>query len=368
MSKLIGSMAGAKLARLSDREGMALGVGLNARGALEIVIATVGLRLDVLNSRSFTVIVLMAMATSMAAPPLLRLVLRNFDGSPSERRRLDQEHQLAANKLVGGGRILLPTRGGVASLLAAQVAGLVWPTGSVSLLTIGSEGRPGASPVRDVLGNLEVLDITSMSESAAQAIVDEAALGYEAIVIGCSGARTDGLFSPLVDAVLSTSPVPVLVVRMPRLGDGTLPWAFGSALVPVSARDSSLAGQEVAAYLSSAIGTQLHHLYVSTGPTSALVPIFGDYGARTASTRQVLDGAARLATRVGANFASDVVYAENPARQILMTAHELAVDLVVVSGIVRHSGDHLFPGQTIERIVNETNTALIVALTPERPA
>ena len=46
--------------------GAALGVGLNARGALEIVIATVGLSLGVLNDRSYTVIVLMAMATSMA--------------------------------------------------------------------------------------------------------------------------------------------------------------------------------------------------------------------------------------------------------------------------------------------------------------
>ena len=68
LSKFLGSILGAQLSFLPLREGAALGVGLNARGALEIVIATVGLSLGVLNDRSYTVIVLMAMATSMAAP------------------------------------------------------------------------------------------------------------------------------------------------------------------------------------------------------------------------------------------------------------------------------------------------------------
>ena len=38
----------------------------------------------------------MAMATSMLAPPLLRRVLRNFQGTPHERARLDLEAVLAA--------------------------------------------------------------------------------------------------------------------------------------------------------------------------------------------------------------------------------------------------------------------------------
>ena len=82
LSKFLGSILGAQLSFLPLREGAALGVGLNARGALEIVIATVGLSLGVLNDRSYTVIVLMAMATSMAAPPLLRRALSGWEGTP----------------------------------------------------------------------------------------------------------------------------------------------------------------------------------------------------------------------------------------------------------------------------------------------
>ena len=63
------------------RESSALSIGLNARGALEIVIATIGLSLGVLNDESYTAVVVMAIATSVVAPPLLRLVLKGWEGS-----------------------------------------------------------------------------------------------------------------------------------------------------------------------------------------------------------------------------------------------------------------------------------------------
>src|SRR5690606_6045471 len=87
-TKLAGAYLGARLAGLPRREGLALGAGLNARGAVEIVVATVGLSLGVLSAASYTVVVLMAMATSMMAPPLLRWALAGWKGSREERDRL----------------------------------------------------------------------------------------------------------------------------------------------------------------------------------------------------------------------------------------------------------------------------------------
>ena len=81
VSKAGGAYLGSRLAGLPVREGLALGVGLNARGAVEIVVATVGLSLGVLNPKSYALVVLMAIVTSMMAPPLLRWVLRDWGGS-----------------------------------------------------------------------------------------------------------------------------------------------------------------------------------------------------------------------------------------------------------------------------------------------
>ena len=111
-SKICGAYAGARLAGLESREGLALGAGLNARGAVEIVVASVGLSIGVLSISSYTAVVLMAIATSMMVPVLLRLVLHGWEGSAEERERLERERALDRNVLVRPMRVLLPTRGG----------------------------------------------------------------------------------------------------------------------------------------------------------------------------------------------------------------------------------------------------------------
>ena len=72
VGKLSGCYLGSRLSGLSHAEGTAVGLGMNARGATEIILATIGLGLGVLNQELFTVIVLMAMVTTLCMPPLLR--------------------------------------------------------------------------------------------------------------------------------------------------------------------------------------------------------------------------------------------------------------------------------------------------------
>ncbi len=79
-AKLAGSYGGGRLGRLSRRDSLGLGASLNARGALEIVVATVGLSLEVIDQTAYTVIVVMALATTALTGPLLRLIYRNPTG------------------------------------------------------------------------------------------------------------------------------------------------------------------------------------------------------------------------------------------------------------------------------------------------
>jgi Kef-type K+ transport system membrane component KefB len=84
VTKFVGSYLGARIGRLSHWQGVALGAGLNARGVVELIVAVVGLRLGVLNAASYTVIVLIAVFTSMMAPPLLRLAVSRMPAEPLE--------------------------------------------------------------------------------------------------------------------------------------------------------------------------------------------------------------------------------------------------------------------------------------------
>ena len=49
-----------------------MGVGLNARGAMELVIASIGLSVGVLNEATYAMVVLIAVFTTVMTAPLLR--------------------------------------------------------------------------------------------------------------------------------------------------------------------------------------------------------------------------------------------------------------------------------------------------------
>jgi Kef-type K+ transport system membrane component KefB len=76
LGKVIGGSVGARLGGLPKWEAIAVGVGLNARGAMELVIAAIGLSIGVLNEASYAIIVLIAVLTTVMAAPLLKFCVR----------------------------------------------------------------------------------------------------------------------------------------------------------------------------------------------------------------------------------------------------------------------------------------------------
>jgi Kef-type K+ transport system membrane component KefB len=87
VGKFAGAYIGARASRLSHWEGLALGAGLNARGVIEVIVAMVGLRLGVLSAETYTIVVLIAIVTSLMAPPLLRFAVRRIAVTTDERER-----------------------------------------------------------------------------------------------------------------------------------------------------------------------------------------------------------------------------------------------------------------------------------------
>ncbi|HTU41329.1 MAG TPA: cation:proton antiporter [Candidatus Aquilonibacter sp.] len=70
--KIFGGFIGGKLARMRDDESWALGIGLNGRGVMELVIANVALTNGFISQDLFTILVLMAVVTTFATPFLLK--------------------------------------------------------------------------------------------------------------------------------------------------------------------------------------------------------------------------------------------------------------------------------------------------------
>ena len=76
IGKVFGSALGAKLVGISNRESWAIGFGLNARGAMEIILGLMALRVGLIGESLFVALVIMALVTSMMSGTCIELALK----------------------------------------------------------------------------------------------------------------------------------------------------------------------------------------------------------------------------------------------------------------------------------------------------
>ncbi len=79
VGKICGVFIGGKLAGMDNRQSLAVGCGLNARGILGIVMAAAAYDAELIDLRLFVACVLMCVITTMAAGPALHLILGRHD-------------------------------------------------------------------------------------------------------------------------------------------------------------------------------------------------------------------------------------------------------------------------------------------------
>jgi Kef-type K+ transport system membrane component KefB len=85
VGKFGGTLAAARLAGLDWRTGSVLGVLMNTRGLMELIVLNVGLDLGVISPTLFAMMVIMALATTMATAPVLALL----EPKPAKESELD---------------------------------------------------------------------------------------------------------------------------------------------------------------------------------------------------------------------------------------------------------------------------------------
>ncbi|MDV7400347.1 cation:proton antiporter, partial [Arthrospira platensis SPKY1] len=74
--KIIGSGFGAYKGGFSLNQSLAVGFGMNARGAMEIILGLIALENGLIDEKLFVALVIMAIVTSMTSGPLMKLALK----------------------------------------------------------------------------------------------------------------------------------------------------------------------------------------------------------------------------------------------------------------------------------------------------
>ncbi len=74
--KIFGCTLGARWGGLSARESFAVGFGMNARGAMEIILGLLALEYGVINQQLFVALLVMAIGTTMISGPVMEFFIR----------------------------------------------------------------------------------------------------------------------------------------------------------------------------------------------------------------------------------------------------------------------------------------------------
>lgn len=124
LGKVLGCGLAGRFSGLARREAWALGFGMNARGAMEIILGLLALKYGLIGERLFVALVVMALFTSLICGPLLQQLLRlkkprRFSDFLSPRAFINPLRGVSRGDVISE---LAQTAASVAGLNAAEVA------------------------------------------------------------------------------------------------------------------------------------------------------------------------------------------------------------------------------------------------------
>jgi Kef-type K+ transport system membrane component KefB len=74
--KIFGASIGAYLGGMKNKSALAVGFGLNARGAMEIILGTLALNAGIIKENVFVALVILALISSITSAPLMKRFLK----------------------------------------------------------------------------------------------------------------------------------------------------------------------------------------------------------------------------------------------------------------------------------------------------
>jgi K+:H+ antiporter len=387
--KFAGAFIGGELGGLTRREAFALACGMNARGSTEVIVATIGLSMGALSQNLFTMIVAMAVVTTMAMPPMLRWALARVPMGKAEKERLEREEFETKGFVPNLERLLLAVDDSANGKFAERLAGLIArPRGMpMTVLPVSRIGRSkaegigkrkqadteereraddAASATAEDAGRGQndddqstPLDVTVRKPTAPseEAVAEEARKGYDLLFIGLKNTRgKDGGFHGDVARMASGFDGPIAISAAKAVHLEQPERSPLHILVPVNGTEVSRRAADVALAIARACGCPITALYVAAGATSSSRKRRG-FRARQqeqAIMKDIVEMADHHDVPIKTAIRADVT----PDKAILDELKSAEHDLIVM-GAGRRPGDKLFFGDTAAAVFEKAPVSIV---------
>jgi hypothetical protein len=381
IGKFSGAFLGGTLSGLTWRESLALGLGMNARGSTEVIVASLGLSMGALSQSLFTMIVAMAVVTTMAMPPMLRWALARLPLRPEEKARIEREEFEAQGFVANIERLLVAVDESPSGRLASRLAGLLAGSRRIpsTVLQLGPNLPVGGRQTRraeldaivreaavaaqiesakaDVAGT--GTDVTTRVEEGLteRAVAAEARKGYGFLVIGV---EPDEKIANIAAAFEGAAAITVArgQHRTEPAGSSQL-----NILIPVTGTMHSRRGAEVALALARATLGSVMVLHVARRRRpeglNRLRTAWGAFGDNAAA---ILQEAVRLGDQFGVPVRT-AVRTQLAAETAILRQLEAGGHNLVVMGVVPRPGTTLSFGDAAAAVLERSERSILFVAT-----
>lgn len=357
--KVIGTYLGARLIGRTDHwTALAMGAGMNARGSMEIIVATLGLTLGIIGPGMFTIIVVMALVMSFFTPIALTWIVPKITADPNEEQRLKREEMAEKSPVTRTARVLMPVhmrKEGIEIYdYEVQISKrMTRDRISVTLLNVTDESQ--AEAAENYLASIMELfedpkDVTSkvvIEEDVAEAILKESTKDYDILILG-SGPEP---LSPLNRHLLKCAKCMTLVVRQspqPREREKR------KYLVPTNGRSEATRAAELAILLAQG-EDEIQFLHVLDVKSH-----HEDYRIRLHAAYEFLGHMRELANAHSIRHSAELRLGDSVNDIIVDVCRSRDIDAVVLGTHLRTTREQVYLGAEVEKIVAEAPCAVLV--------
>ena len=385
VGKFLGAFLGGAMGGLARGESLALALGMNARGSTEVIVASLGLSMGALTQTLYSMIVTMAVVTTLIMPPSLRWALGRVPLRPGEEERLQREAFEANGFVANMERFLLAASDHPNGRFAARLVGLLASSRGQPATVLQLEANklvasePGAvsaarTPAEDLKKGADAGRAERPEEAAgapnvavkekvrigslAEALSEEAPKGYSCLVLGFDPAQAPrGGFNPVIaDAARAfEGPVAVAIARGAHQRAPTT--ATLRILAPVTGSAQTRRAAEVAVELARAARADLTVLFLPP-PASGRGAARRHRALASALEEATLREIAEIAARRGQGVQFRSARNRDRRSAILDEARRNAAS-VVVYGAERGPSESLLFGETADSLLEGSEVSLL---------
>lgn len=365
----LGSCVGAgRLAGYGLWESLSVGVGANTKGSLGLILAMLGLSLEIISQDMYAVIIFIALFSTGVSAPLMKYTMSKVKITDEEVERMHREERRSRTILSSIRRVLWPTSGRgrnafIANLLNSMGQSQVVETTALWVKGSSESTERPFSGIKSAVDRrfVSVFESTVHSHEPLKVISEEGNRGYDLIVMATDEPPGDAeyVFGHLVDGVILNTSTRVLVVYEP---DSSTPRDIKEVLIPVSGDEQSIAAAEFGISLAKSLNAKVFCLCIQESEASDLYSEATQSGKEIERnvSNEVTSTLQELADALDVEFKSIVIQTSaHPAQAAIVTAQQHDIDLIVL-GATPKIGKGLFFGHTINFVLRHAPCAVAV--------